>query len=318
MPQNSLPLGWLDLLLDPYAVLGISLNADERQILKRYYTLAKLLHPDNYLKNNHQSPELAQAVFTNLINPAYEQLKQEKKRLHTLAVLRAEARNLNKQTILASPITAAKDMIQKPVQEIELIYEQAIASQALAQYNELNKSYHITKQLCILNLVYLWLPRNETQPIASTLELKPANLNNSVQPPRTSAQVTADVQKTEQVNGRTPPINYAQRHYERALQYTKQQKWAIAVEELRDAIKLEPNNSDYYALLGVVHFQQKLLGMAKVYIRQALKLNPQQPLALKYAAKLNIQPGENASPSSVAKALGIASLLNRFISGNRH
>ncbi|MEM9977671.1 MAG: DnaJ domain-containing protein, partial [Cyanobacteria bacterium P01_D01_bin.2] len=31
---------------DPYAALGLSLNAEDRRILKRYHQVAKLLHPD--------------------------------------------------------------------------------------------------------------------------------------------------------------------------------------------------------------------------------------------------------------------------------
>ncbi|HLO86512.1 MAG TPA: DnaJ domain-containing protein [Nostocaceae cyanobacterium] len=308
---KPLPPEWLDLLLDPYAVLGISVNADERQIFKRYHHLAKLLHPDNNIKSDDQDSELAQAVFTNLINPAYEQLKQTKKRLDVLQILRSEAKHLDRQKVLTSPISIAKEMIVKSTQEAELIYEEAIAHQAVTQYKSLEQSYQITKQLCILNLVYLWLPNNESPLITSTLEVKPASLDNEAKP---AAVKVADLKISEHTNTKLT-TNYAQRHYERALQYTKQQNWAIAVEELRDAIKLEPNNGDYYALLGVVHFQQQLIGMAKVYIRQALKLNPQQPLALKYAIKLNIQPGENANPQSMAKALGIASLLNRFLPG---
>ncbi len=106
--------------------------------------------------------------------------------------------------------------------------------------------------------------------------------------------------------------NYAQRHYRRAIDYVRLAKWSIAVQELRDAIKLEPNNSEYYALLGLVHLQQKFIGMARVYIRHALKLNPHNSLALKYAPKLTIQPGENINPKSMAKAVSIAALLSRF------
>ncbi|MDZ8033193.1 hypothetical protein [Nostoc sp. DedSLP04] len=55
--------------------------------------------------------------------------------------------------------------------------------------------------------------------------------------------------------------------------------------------------------------------MARVYIRQALKLNPQDSLALKYATRLKIEPSENTNPKSMAKALSIASLLSRFNKG---
>ena len=88
------------------------------------------------------------------------------------------------------------------------------------------------------------------------------------------------------------------------------------MKELRVAIKLAPKNSDYYALLGLVHLKQKFIGMARVYIRQALKLNPQDLLAQKYATRLKIEPGENTNPKSMAKALSIAAL-SRFNKGKR-
>jgi len=120
-------------------------------------------------------------------------------------------------------------------------------------------------------------------------------------------------QRLEQKNNVQPiEHKYAERHYQRAIQYANQANWTICVQELREAIKLEPDNSDYHALLGVVHFQQNLPGMATVYIRQALKLNPQNPLALKYASKLKINQGQNANPKSMAISVGIASVLGFF------
>jgi Tfp pilus assembly protein PilF len=113
-------------------------------------------------------------------------------------------------------------------------------------------------------------------------------------------------------NGNPAVYNYAQRYYRRAVDYIKLANWNLAVQELREAIKLEPNQSDYYALLGLVHFKQKFRGMARVYLRQALKLNPQNPLALKYISLLKITLTETTEPSSIAKAVGIAALLSRF------
>ncbi|OUL18696.1 hypothetical protein [Nostoc sp. 106C] len=121
-------------------------------------------------------------------------------------------------------------------------------------------------------------------------------------------------QKLDKNNSVQPVLKkYAQRHYQRAIQYANLANWTRSVQELRDAIKLEPQNSDYHALLGVVHFQQNFPGMATVYIRQALKLNPQQPLALKYASKLNIKLNENVDPRSMATSVSIAALLSLFI-----
>ncbi|MEA5506448.1 J domain-containing protein [Halotia wernerae UHCC 0503] len=72
MSQTVFPAKWLKQLSDPYAVLGVSVVANEEQLLKRYRTLVKLLHPDRHTKNNHVEQKLVTAIFTCLINPAYE------------------------------------------------------------------------------------------------------------------------------------------------------------------------------------------------------------------------------------------------------
>ncbi|MDZ8055651.1 MAG: hypothetical protein RMX68_026705 [Aulosira sp. ZfuVER01] len=62
--------------------------------------------------------------------------------------------------------------------------------------------------------------------------------------------------RLDEINNAQPVLKkYAQRHYQRAIQYANLANWTRSVEELRDAIKLEPKNSDYHALLGVIHFQ---------------------------------------------------------------
>ena len=67
-----------------------------------------------------------------------------------------------------------------------------------------------------------------------------------------------------------------------AEKYIAKQSWGLALKELRSAIQLDCNSSKCHALLGFVYMHQKLVGMAKVSFQQALKLNPEEPLALKY------------------------------------
>ncbi|MDJ0733139.1 MAG: hypothetical protein QNJ47_03485 [Nostocaceae cyanobacterium] len=119
-------------------------------------------------------------------------------------------------------------------------------------------------------------------------------------------------QLNELKNIQTSLNQYAQRHYQRAIIYAEKDNWQLATQELRYAIKIEPNNSYYHALLGVIHFQQDLIGMARIYIRQALKLNPENNLALKYADFLKISSQCIQNPPSFKKATGISALLNRF------
>ncbi|MBW4425716.1 MAG: DnaJ domain-containing protein [Nostoc desertorum CM1-VF14] len=299
MSQTFLPPKWLEQLCDPYAVLGISVIADDRQIFKRYHTLAKLLHPDRYTKSCNPDSELATAIFSRLINPAYEQLKHRQKRLIAVATLQSDV--ILEQQALSSESAIAQKIMEMSAPQAELFYEEAIACYAEAQYKSLDQFYQVTRQIRILNLVYLrlhkpdlFLPEKAVR-IISEVEAKPVELRLD-----------------EETDVKPVLTNYAQRHYQRAIEYVRLTKWPLAVQELRDAIKLEPNNSDYYALLGFVHLQQKFIGMARVYICQALKLNPQNSLALKYAPRLKIQPGENTNPKSMAKAMSIAALLSRF------
>ncbi|MEH2288489.1 J domain-containing protein [Nostoc sp.] len=304
MSQTFQPPEWFKQLCDPYAVLGISVSADDRQIFKRYYTLAKLLHPDRYA-NCNSDQELATAILTHLINPAYEQLKNQHKRLIAIAMLRSNAKVLQQQA-LCEQSAVVKEIIEMSAPQAELFYEEAIASYAEAQYKSLHQFERVTQQISILNLVYLQLHKPDLFPPQKPVCIIPEVEVNPV-----------ELTLNEKTNVKPVLTNYAQRHYQRAIEYVKLDNWPLAVQELRDAIKLEPNNSDYYALLGLVHLKQKFIGMARVYIRQALKLNPQDSLALKYATKLKIEQGEKTSPKSMAKALSIAALLSRFNKGKR-
>jgi tetratricopeptide (TPR) repeat protein len=303
MSQKSLSTEWLKTLIDPYAILGVSVNADERQISKRYYILAKQLHPDHYIFDNTPEQELAQIIFTQLINPAYEQLKQTKKRLESIALLRSEAKCLDLQKAVGIQISIIHALSTMSAREAELFYQDAVISYATAQYQLLPQSYQITQQLNALNIVYLSYQKSNRPLNHEPIPIIPETQASPVQTTISSTTVV-----------KPDLIHYAQRHYERAVEYSKHEQWNLAVQELRDAIKLDPVNSDYYTLLGIVHLNQKFTGMAKVYIRQALKINPKQPLALKYANLLQIQIHETANPKSMGKALGIASLLNRFLS----
>ncbi|MBD2418801.1 DnaJ domain-containing protein [Anabaena cylindrica FACHB-243] len=317
MSQNSLPPEVLELLIDPYAVLGVSVNADERQILKRYHALAKQLHPDNYVNRDDPNHELATIVFTRLINPAYQQLKQVKTRFKILGELRLKAVSLDQQTILELQSAINLQIMPLSLQETNIVYEQAIAAYANKQYQSLQKIHQVTQYILRLNLVYLSLHKKNSLQAPPLPAISTSTASVSIVPRPSVQKTEIKLPKSKEKDSKPVSINYAQRHYERAVEYGQQAKWALAVQELRDAIKLEPNNSDHYALLGVIHFQQNFPGMAKVYIRQSLKLNPKQPLALKYAGILKIQNAEEeTNPKSIGKALSLAALLSRFISGN--
>ena len=304
MSQNPLQPEWLKQLSDPYAVLGISVAADDRRILKRYRQMAKLLHPDRYNSGSDADKQLATQLFARLINPAYEKLKQQKSRAETMALLRLSSRSVNLEIAASSKNSLVLEMVQIPAKEIEVFYEQAISTLAESQYQSLDQFHHLTQQLSELNLLYLRLKTSELLFREKRTGLIPAAEAKPIE----FIPVPKDVS--------TPPKNYAHSHYQRAVEYAKQKNWAQAVQELRDAIKLEGGSSQYHALIGYVYLKQDLPGMATAHIRQALKLNPEEPLALRCAPLLNLQPEPSPAEETV-KTSRIASIFKIFLAKKR-
>jgi curved DNA-binding protein CbpA len=279
MSQTVFSSDWLSQLLsDPYAVLGVSVAADDRRVLKRYRAIAKLLHPDSDSFEDAATKELASQILARLINPAYHRLKQESGRAEVMATLRFRVRRSSREEPLNPHSQVARRLLTTAVADIEVFYEQAIASlseQQYLQFDQLQLETNI-QQLSELNLVFLRLKMGE--PL--------------IREKRTGMVPIADAQPMQFAPA--PPespsrTNYALRHYRRAEEYVNKENWAMAIQELRDAIKIESNKSEYHALIAKAYLMQNLQGMAKVHFRQALKLNPKDPLALEYARKLKIE-----------------------------
>lgn len=287
MEEISFSSDWLRLLSDPFAVLGLSVTADDRWVLKRYRSVAKLLHPDQQADSSPALRETSEQLFARLINPAYEKLKQDKVRKDSLVMLRYKARRLNVQELKSA---IARKLVGMPVAEVEIFYEQTVAKLAEEQYHSLERLETITDQLTELNLVYLRLKSGE--PFIRPKPKEEIIPRSSKEPPIAPPSVAV---------AEPPTVNYAQRHYERGLEYARKGNLNTAVRELKDAISLEPKRSDYHALLGEVYFLQNLPGMAKVHFKQALKLNPKEPRALKYVTKLQIQLDNPPASNQVDK-----------------
>ncbi|MFQ3617947.1 MAG: DnaJ domain-containing protein [Cyanobacteriota bacterium] len=278
MSQRSFSPDWLTQFTDPYAVLGLSVTADERRVLKRYRAIAKLLHPDSFAQTDAASRELATQLFARLVSPTYQKIKQDKGRAEHLALLRFRVRRMSREEPMRPQSAIAQSLLKTSLANIDVFYEQAVTDLAATQYNPLDQFESVTKQLGELNLVYLRLKmgepiiREKRTGIVSTAAPTPAAFSPT--PPPDS--------------GDKPTIDYAQRHYQRAQEYVRKNNPGLAVRELKDAIKIDPKKSEYHALLAAAYLMQDLPTMAKVHCRQALKLNPKDPLALRYAPRLNI------------------------------
>ena len=85
----------------------------------------------------------------------------------------------------------------------------------------------------------------------------------------------------------------AQRHLQRAKDQIKMRNYNLAVQELRDAIQVDPHNSEFHALLAQVQLEKGLTGMANISLRQALKLNPEDAIALECLKKMEHQKAKD-------------------------
>jgi curved DNA-binding protein CbpA len=293
MSQILFSPDWPDQLSDPYAVLGLSVAADERRVLKRYRNVAKRLHPDSLAQADPAMVILASQLLAKLVNPAYQHLKQEKERAEALAMLRIQVRRMNRDNTMLPQSPLAQKLLKMPLQSADVFYEQSVVELAESQYQQFDQFESITRQLADLNLAYLRLKMGE--PV--------------IREKRTGIVAAAEVKPVQFVNPDLQAgINYAQRHYYRAQEYAKKPNWPQVVAELRDAIRLESNRAEYHSLLAKAYLMQNLVGMAKVHFRQALKFNPRDPLAMQYAAKLDLTGAEK---TPVKAGNGLFSFLGR-------
>lgn len=103
----------------------------------------------------------------------------------------------------------------------------------------------------------------------------------------------------------------AQRHFLRAQEQFKMKKYSEAIKELRDAIQTNPTKSEFHAWLAKVHLANGLPGMAAISVRQALKLNPKDELALECRKQIEVEPTDTTPKKPEKNASGLSGLLSR-------
>ena len=287
MPHAAFLPEWSNRFTDPYALLGVSIAADERRILKRYRTVAKQLHPDALVGVPEELCQFADQVLPKLVNPAYQRLKQDKGRSEVLATLRFKVRRLTRDQQLQPTGEQSKLLLAVPEAEVDVFYEQAVDRLCDRQYRSPTDFETCTQHLSELNLVYLRrkmgapVIREKRAGLVPATPLSPDPLTDSPASDRSSSG-----------------LMYAERHYGRAQEYLKGKNVQAAIQELKDALKLDPKNSSYHCLMGQAYLLQKLPGMAKVHFKQALRFNPSNAVALKYARQLNLNLTETPPRSA--------------------
>ncbi|MDB9526870.1 DnaJ domain-containing protein [Oscillatoria sp. CS-180] len=312
MTSTAFSPDWIKQFSDPYAILGVAVTADERRISKRYRQVAKQLHPDQQMQADEDARKFANQTLTQLVNPAYQRLKQDKGRDETLATLRFKVRRLSREEKLIPSRDLAKRLSQVDEAEVEVLYENFLAELSDAQHTSVESFTEQTLAIAELNLTYL--QRTLKTPVIRNKRagLVPAASVNATPTPM-GGDGTATPVKEE-----PPQVDYAQRHVIRAKTYIASKCFPEAIRELQDAVRIEPENSNYHTMLGQAYLMQKMVGMAKVHIRHALKLDAQNPIARKYAKQLELdiqrpqaKDNKQSKTNGHRKSGGLFSFFNR-------
>lgn len=276
---------------DHFAILGVSIDAEFNEIRKRYIKIARLLHPDTCPLENSEDRELAKDILSKLVSPAYNKFEKESERLEYYVVLNKITQNV---ALLKNqlPLTTetAKQVASNP--DFLNIYKNALSELAEKQYLDIRASLATIEEISQLNLAYL-SRKNSKSPSAIA--------SNTINLPKVATSSNNAGQNTDPPPKPKAKTSLAEQSCQRAEKFIATQNITQAVSELREALKLEPNNCKVHALLGICYLQQNQMTMAKLEIQKAITLNPQEPKAIE-AQQLFEKANTPAGAAAKAKA----------------
>ncbi len=286
--------------IDHHAVLCVAVDADVKEIRKRYLTIARRLHPDSNPTASPMEKQLASEFLSKLVNPAYEKVSGDRTRSEYMIVLSQMGKRLVLESSSVELTTdLAKQLANAP--NFEHLYKSAIAKLAQAQYDSLQQVPQLIANISELNLVYLMRSAGKSLAAQSAVQ-PPANPTTPVNPPNNPDGVSPP--------SPPPPKEDAavEQYIRRGQSLIEKNQFAQAKVELQDALKLAPKNSRCHSLIALVYLKQNQLKMAKIHFDNSLKLDPKDETALAWKPKIDKALGGQSgggnitsSPSSSGK-----------------
>lgn len=285
---------------DYHAVLGVPVDADPKDIRKKYLRLAQRLHPDSSAHETEGDRKRAAEFLSKLVNPAYEELSKEKKFNEHLVVLKLKGQQaLNQQETILLQSNEARSLAST-YGELDSAYRQAVKRLADEQYTHLDKTEEITGQISELNLVYLMRKagKGEFPAPAAASPARPAATSPASPSPATGARPAP----APPPSAKAPPSRESvlASYLRRAEEFETKQDYPSAVKELRDALQIAPKNGNIHSRLGAVYLRANQPTMAKIHFRKALELNPKDAAAEEGLRR--VDPTFAAASAQAAKA----------------
>ncbi|MGF1520873.1 MAG: DnaJ domain-containing protein [Leptolyngbyaceae cyanobacterium] len=259
-------------LTDYHAILGVSIDADAKQIRKRYLKIARKLHPDSLAAATDTEKRQASELLSKLVNPAYEKLTQEKEMAEYKVVLRLQGEQLSRRPAgLNIQTESAKALLQ--TSDVLNLYNNSLKKLADEQYESLDQVLNITGQISELNLAYLvtaggktgFTTQTNSAPSTSNRSSATSASSRSAPPPPPSPK-----QQRESVIGS---------YLNRSREFEQKKDFSRAILEMREAVRSHPNSAPCHSQLASLYLQAGQRKMARIHLKRALDIDPSNSLA---------------------------------------
>lgn len=272
--------------IDHHAILGVPVDAEIKDIRKRYLGIARRLHPDSRSSDDGVDHQRAAEYLSKLVNPAYEKLSQEKNYSEYCVVLRLKGQQALKQQ---DTVVLTSDIARRIASSsnVESDYKMALRELAEQQYQQLDKTIDTIGQISELNLVYLMRQASQSAPASR-------RATESTPNPATPRPASAPANSAPAAPAAPSIDALIAASLRRAQEFETKQNFPRAILELRDALKMDPNSSVCHSRLGVIYLKTNQATMAKIHFNKALELNPQDAVALEGKRRLE---GPSAKPA---------------------
>lgn len=298
---------------DYYAILGLPISANPKEIRLRYLKLAYQLHPDTNHSQTEEERQKASNILSKLVNPSYENLYKDKLRKECQLIFSEISMRL---ASMASEMSFNGEIAKKLWQEeanFEKTYQDFVEQLAKDQYRDLNKLPIKISMLSELNLIYLI--RHKQGELSRIMGTSPSRVEPRI---AVSEPIITTAPSQSEVAGSTPvsepvvkqekaPISRLEKLINSAKSHMEQSNLEAAIFDLREAVKEDANSAIAHALLGSLYLQQNNIPYGRIHINKAVSLDKNEPTVkkaleyLKEKEKQGVSGGKKEEKKTVAK-----------------
>ncbi|BAQ62360.1 hypothetical protein GM3708_2766 [Geminocystis sp. NIES-3708] len=293
---------------DYYAILGVPIDANVKDIRLRYLKIAYQLHPDTNQAETEEEKTRASNILSKLVNPAYENLYKDKLRKECELILSDIGRRLATDSY---KITVSSESAKKLLQEEKnsnKVYHELIEKLAPEQYQDLDKLHIKISLMSELNMVYLMSQKtiefNKVAGISnqSQINVGEGSISQSSSNIDTSAS-NIDSSTTEEATTSKPKISRLDKLINSAKQHSENHNYEQGIIDLREAVKIDSNSSTVHALLGSMYVKQNNLTYGRIHINKAMALDPNDLIAKQAQQELkDIEKAQKSAKTPSAKS----------------